>query len=131
MLYLSKISQLDLYLIFALVVLFFLLIFQIIFFTNKIRNLKKNVLKKSRAIIGGQVSEQIAPYLPNFPCKASEVKFLGKPVDFIAFTGLDQDCVDEILLIEVKTGKSNLSYREKQVQKAVEEGRVRYVEYRI
>ena len=39
--------------------------------------------------------------------------------------------IDEILFIEVKTGTSALSGREKQVRKAVEEGRVRYVEYRM
>ncbi len=39
--------------------------------------------------------------------------------------------IDEILFVEVKTGKSLLSEREKEVKKAIEKGNVRYVEYRI
>ena len=57
---------------------------------------------------------------------------MGKPIDFIAFPGAaaGQD-IEEILLIEVKTGDAQLSARERQIKRAVEEQRVRYVEYRI
>ena len=57
---------------------------------------------------------------------------MGKPIDFIAFPGAatGQD-IEEILLIEVKTGDAQLSVRERQIKRAVEEQRVRYVEYRI
>lgn len=116
----------------CLVLLFFILF--IIQSFRLLKNNKKNrsdAIKRSKAVIGGQVVEQLAPYLPNFPCNPGDAKFLGKPIDFIAFSGLsEKDIVDEILLIEVKTGKSELSKREKEVKKAVEQGRVRYVEYR-
>lgn len=96
------------------------------------QKIRKDAIKRSKAVIGGQVAEQIAPYLPDFPCSPSDAKFIGKPVDFIAFSGLSEtDKVDEILLIEVKTGQSSLSSREREIKKAVKEGRVRYVEYRI
>ena len=115
----------------------FVIIFFILFVIQSIRLLKNNkknradAIKRSKAVIGGQVVEQIAPYLPDFPCNPGDAKFLGKPIDFIAFPGLGEtDTVKEILLIEVKTGKSELSKREKEIKKAVEQGRVRYVEYR-
>ena len=70
-------------------------------------------------------------FLPGFPCDAADARFIGKPVDFVAFPGLSEDDkVKEVLLIEVKTGKSNLSGREREIKRAVAEGRVRYVEYR-
>ena len=95
-------------------------------------SVRKDAIKRSRAVIGGQVVEQIAPFLPNFPCSPADAKFIGKPVDFIAFSGLaEKDKVDEVLLIEVKTGQSTLSGREKEIKRAVKEGRVRYVEYRL
>ena len=48
------------------------------------------------------------------------------------FSGLSEtEKIDEIIFVEVKTGKSALSEREKEVKKAVEKGNVRYVEYRI
>lgn len=100
-------------------------------FSNK-KSLRSDAIKRSRAVIGGQVVEQVAPFLPNFPCNPADARFVGKPVDFVAFSGLaENDCVKEILLIEVKTGQSALSGREKEIKKAVEEGRVRYIEYRI
>ena len=118
--------------IFILAVLFFILfIIQTIKLAKNNKNLRSDAIKRSKAVIGGQVVEQVAPYLPNFPCNPGDAKFLGKPVDFVAFSGLSEnDTVDEILFIEVKTGQSELSKREKKIRKAVKEGRVRYVEYR-
>ena len=108
-----------------------LLILQAINNFKKTKKLRNDAIKRSKAVIGGQVVEQVAPFLPGFPCNPADAKFLGKPVDFVSFSGLsDKDTVDEILFIEVKTGKSELSKREKEIRKAVEEGRVRYVEYR-
>lgn len=121
------------FLFFLLSLLFFLLlIIQKISFMKKRGKLRKDAIKRSKAVIGGQVAEQIAPLLPDFPSPLADARFIGKPVDFIAFPGLEEsDKVKEILLIEVKTGNSALSEREKEVRRAVEEGRVKYKEYRI
>lgn len=118
--------------IFVIAVIFFILfVIQTIKLIKNNKKLRSDAIKRSKAVIGGQVVEQIAPYLPNFPCNPADAKFLGKPVDFVAFSGLSEnDTVDEILFIEVKTGQSELSKREKEIKKAVKEGRVRYVEYR-
>ena len=32
--------------------------------------------------MSGQIKEQISPFLPDFPCSAEDVRFIGKPVDF-------------------------------------------------
>ena len=96
------------------------------------RRLRSDAINRSRAVIGGQVVEQVAPFLPGFPCNPADARFVGKPVDFVAFPGLSEsDSVDEVLLIEVKTGNSALNAREKEIRRAVKEGRVRYVEYRF
>lgn len=109
--------------------LFVIQSFRLFFRKSKVRS---DAIKRSRAVIGGQVVEQVAPFLPEFPCSPADARFIGKPVDFIAFPGLNEnDSVKEVLLIEVKTGQSALNNREKEIRKAVEEGRVRYVEYRI
>ncbi len=99
---------------------------------SRIRAEREDAVKKSRAVIGGQVGEQLAPFLPDFPCNAGDVRFVGKPVDFVGFVGASEGkAIKEVLLIEVKTGKATLSEREEQIKKAVEAGRVRYVEYRV
>ena len=72
----------------------------------------------------------MAPFLPGFPCNPGDVRFVGKPVDFVAFSGLtEKGHIDEIVLIEVKTGDSKLNENEKEVKRAVEEGRVRYAQW--
>ena len=115
----------------ALIVLFILFVIQTIRLHKDRSLLRSDAIKRSRSVIGGQVAEQIAPFLPGFPCDAADARFIGKPVDFVAFPGLSEDDkVKEVLLIEVKTGKSNLSGREREIKRAVAEGRVRYVEYR-
>ena len=112
-------------------ILFFLLLILVIHLGRGRSSQRADAIKRSRSVIGGQLAEQIAPFLPGFPCNPGDARFIGKPVDFIAFPGLTEDnTVHEVLLIEVKTGKSALSGREKEVRRAVAEGRVRYIEYR-
>lgn len=131
-------EKIELYLsnpkIVAIIILLLILLFiiQTIRLHSKRANLRSDAIKRSRAVIGGQVVEQVAPFLPNFPCSPSDARFIGKPVDFVAFPGLSEnDTVKEVLLIEVKTGQSALNNREKEIKKAVNEGRVRYIEYRL
>jgi len=117
---------------FACVFFIALLIIQRLRFSAREKEAREDAAKRSRAVRGGQLAEQIAPFLPEFPCNPEDARFIGKPFDFIAFPGLEErDEVDEILLIEVKTGSSALSKREKEVRRAVKEGRVRYIEYRV
>jgi predicted Holliday junction resolvase-like endonuclease len=56
---------------------------------------------------------------------AGSFRFLGTPIDLIAFKGLN-DSMEEIefVFIEVKTGGSFLSARERAVKKAVEQKRM-------
>ena len=115
-----------------IILLIILLIVQRIRFGLRIKKERQDAINRSRAVIAGQMTEQVAPFLKGFPCNPSDARFIGKPVDFVAFPGLDQKgTAEEVLLIEVKTGASQLSQREKAIKEAVKTGKVRYVEYRI
>jgi predicted Holliday junction resolvase-like endonuclease len=96
---------------------------------------REDAIKRSRAVLGGQVAEQLAPYLPDFPCDPGDAHFVGKPIDFVCFCGASGAAsggiVDEIVFIEVKSGGSGLSKTEKSVRDAIIAGKVRWVEYRI
>jgi len=98
---------------------------------GQIPSIKKDSIERSRASLGGQFSEQLAPYLPNFKYKPTECKFLGKPVDLIVFEGLDEKEVTEIVFVEVKSGGSELNGVQRKIRDAVKAGRVRWDEYRI
>ena len=60
-----------------------------------------------------------------------ELNFLGNPIDFVGFKGLDGDGEVEIKFIEVKTGKSKLNKNQRKVKAAVMAKKVQWVEVRI
>jgi predicted Holliday junction resolvase-like endonuclease len=92
---------------------------------------RKKAVKKSRSVLKGQFSEQMSPFNKDFPAKSSECRFLGAPIDFVSFRGLDEKNVEEVVFIEVKTGKSNLNQTEKSIKQAILNKKVRFEEYRI
>jgi len=98
---------------------------------EKIPDIREEAVKQSRAVLSGQFSEQIAPYLPDFPYKPTEARFLGKPIDFIVFKGMDAKDIHEIVFVEVKSGKSVLNEVQKSLKKSIENRKVAWHEYRI
>ena len=99
---------------------------------NRLEPLIKDRIKRSRAVLGGQFSEQLAPFLPDFPFNPNECRFIGKPVDFIVFKGMDAGKMDELVLVEVKSGKNRaLSNIERKLRDAVAEGRVSWLQYNV
>jgi predicted Holliday junction resolvase-like endonuclease len=93
--------------------------------------LRKKAVEKSRAILTGKFSEQISPYFPDFPYEASEARFIGSPVDFIIFKGMNEKEIKEVIFVEVKTGKSKLSKQEKYLKEAILNKKVKWFEYLI
>ena len=129
----SKETLILFILVIAITAFTFFLLGKLVCNINNQKHLKEtrnDAIKRSRAVLGGQLAEQIAPFLPGFPCNAADVRFIGKPFDFIAFPGMAEGKpLEEILLIEVKTGSSKLSEREKEIRELCKKGKVRYLEY--
>ncbi len=98
---------------------------------KKLPKYREDAVKRSRAVLSGQFSEQLAPFLPDFPWNPTESRFLGKPIDFLVFKGLDKKEVEEVVFVEVKSGRSRLNAAERSLKDAIEEKRVRWEEYRI
>ena len=98
---------------------------------EKIPDIREDAIKKSRAVLTGQFSEQIAPYLPQFPFKPTEARFIGKPVDFVVFKGMDEKNINEVVFVEVKSGQSQLSKIEKTLKSAIENKNISWHEYRV
>ncbi len=92
---------------------------------------RDDAVRRSRAVLTGQIGEQLAPYFPAFPCDPADARFIGKPVDFVAFPGASAGAVREVVFIEVKSGDARLSATERALKDAVEAGRVSWVEYRL
>lgn len=98
---------------------------------EQVPQIRGDAIKKSRSVLTGQFSEQLAPYLPGFKYKPTEARFIGKPIDFIIFSGLDEKDPQEIIFIEVKSGHAKTSPVENKLKKIIEEKKVRWEEYRV
>ncbi len=83
-------------------------------------SLRARVADSQRAGIKGKVAETFAPFLEGFPFKPSECKFLGDPIDYVAFEGLDDRDIKGVHFLEVKEGKSKLSKHQKQVKDLID-----------
>jgi predicted Holliday junction resolvase-like endonuclease len=83
--------------------------------------------KKSSETRLGQISEHLVPFLEGCPYDPKNLHFLGNPIDFVSF---DFDA-GEITFIEVKSGNSKPTKRQKIVKNIVKQGRVNYAEIRI
>jgi len=98
---------------------------------EKLPKLKQESVKKSREVLTGHFSEQLAPYMPNYQFSPTETKFLGKPIDLIVFKGLDKKEPEEVIFVEVKSGNSKLSTVERKLRDVIKNKKVRWVEYRV
>ena len=98
---------------------------------DKFLEAKKAAVRRSRSVLGGMFAEQLAPYLPNFPFSPTEAKFIGAPIDFLVFKGMDAQHIEEVIFVEVKSGSARLNHNEHSLKDAIENKRVRWHEYRV
>jgi predicted Holliday junction resolvase-like endonuclease len=100
-------------------------------FREREREVRRDSVGRSRATLSGQVLEKLAPHFPEFPYDPTDLRFIGTPVDYIVFDGLGAGDVQGIVFLEVKSGGSTLTTRERRVRDAVEAGAVRWDVYRV
>lgn len=73
----------------------------------------------------GKTFEQFAPFTKNFTQEEKNgFTFLGMPIDGVIFGE------DKIKFVEIKTGESQLSGKQKRIKKMVENGQVEFMEVR-
>jgi len=88
---------------------------------------RKSAITQSRAVLGGKFTEQMAPYLPEFKYDPTEARFIGSPVDLIVFPGLARGDPEEIVIMEIKSGKSGqLTPQQNKIRQLIEDGMVRW-----
>lgn len=89
---------------------------------------REEAVRQSQSAISGKVMEQVAPYLPDFPFDPRDMRFIGSPIDYIVFDGLSSGNLQRIVLVEVKSGKSKLTQRQRQVRDVLQDGAVSWHE---
>lgn len=98
---------------------------------QQILDARKDATNRSRAVMQGQISEQLAPFMPGFPYDAADARFIGKPVDLIVFKGLKDKEIKEVIFVEVKTANSKLSKNEKDLKEVIQNKKVRWFELKL
>jgi len=104
-------------------------IFALLYFSAKLeqwkieveKEIRKDALTRSRAVIKGRLAEQFAPFFAGFGYDPHDARFIGDPVDYIVFDGYTkvkegkEDVPIKIVLVEVKTGKAGLTYEQRRI----------------
>jgi predicted Holliday junction resolvase-like endonuclease len=92
-----------------------------------IEETKKIGMKKvtSLAVNHGFVAEQWFPISLFNTFKNYEMHYMGKPIDYVAFGD------NEIVFIELKTGESQLSTKQRDIKQTIENGNVKFVTIRM
>ncbi|MBT3262025.1 hypothetical protein HN992_03060 [Candidatus Woesearchaeota archaeon] len=120
-------------LIFLGIILLLLLIFiqsTIIWMKNKELKVLEEVHKellfshRSKVVKHGKSFEQLFPYMSSYPYDPQNFRFLGSPIDGISFEK------DELVFIEFKTGKSQLSEKQKKIRDLINSKKVKWKEIR-
>ena len=81
-------------------------------FNRKKKELRESILKRSRAVLKGKISEQMAPFFEAFTFEAADARFIGSPIDYIVFPGYSERDPTEVVLIDIKTGYGGRSKEE-------------------
>lgn len=97
---------------------------------KKEADIRKDAARRSQAVVRGRIVEQIAPFIEGFEYNPQDCRFLGSPIDFVVFDGLSARDVKAVIFVEVKSGNSRLSVKERQVRDVISEGKVRFETFR-
>jgi len=88
-------------------------------------------LRRQRATITGQTVERVAPLLTQWPFNPRDAVHVNFGIDYLVFEGYSEEDVTQITFVEVKTGHSDLSKRQRQIRNAIRQGRVKYYVFSV
>ena len=88
--------------------------------TIELRSRTKSIYTKH-----GLMAEQFLPFSRQFPGDPRNFRFLGSPIDGVSFED------DKILIVEFKTGRSQLSPKQRRIKELIGSGKVYFKEIRV
>lgn len=92
---------------------------------------RKDSKFRSSAVNWGKSIEHFVPFMTKFPLPPEDVVFLGMPIDYVGFTDTESAKKCKVHFVEVKSGVSFLSTKQKNIRRAIEEGRVVFHEIAV
>lgn len=106
------------------------------YYKEKLEKVSKEAIAKSKAVIRGQVAEEIVPMFKNFPYTLSDLKFFGQPLDYIVFENMSavRDGKEEeitIIFADVKSNTARNSKVQNAIKKAIVNKNIRFENWNI
>jgi predicted Holliday junction resolvase-like endonuclease len=98
---------------------------------EEIKKARKDSKFRSSAVNWGKSIEHFVPFMTKFPVPPEDVVFLGMPIDYVGFTDTESSKKCKVHFIEVKSGVSFMSTKQKNIKKAIEEGRIEFHEIAV
>ena len=98
---------------------------------REITKARKEGKQRSAAVQWGKTIEHFVPFMEEFPIPAEDVVFLGMPIDYVGFTNTGSKTKCEVHFVEVKSGSSFLMGKQKNIKKAIQDGRVYWHEMTV
>ena len=98
---------------------------------EEIKKARRDSKFRSSAVNWGKSIEHFVPFMTKFPLPPEDVVFLGMPIDYVGFTDTESAKKCKVHFVEVKSGVSFLSTKQKNIKKAIEEGRVVFHEIAV
>lgn len=98
---------------------------------REVTKARKEGKQRSAAVQWGKSIEHFVPFMKDFPVPVEDVTFLGMPIDYVGFVNTGSKTKCEVHFIEVKSGSSFLMGKQKNIKKAIQEGRVYWHEMSV
>lgn len=98
---------------------------------EEIKKARKDSKFRSSAVNWGKSIEHFVPFMSKFPLPPEDVVFIGMPIDYVGFTDTESAKKCTVHFLEVKSGVSMLSGKQRNIKKAIEEGRVVFHEIAV
>ena len=100
-------------------------------FENERAEIRRDAKKRSGAVQWGKTIEHFVPFMSDFPVAPEDCSFLGMPIDYVAFSNTGSKTKCSVHFVEVKSGSAFLMGKQKNIKKAIEEGRVHWHEISV
>lgn len=98
---------------------------------QEVAKARKDSKFRSSAANWGKTIEHFVPFMTKFPIPPEDVVFLGMPIDYVGFTDTGSKTKCTVHFLEVKSGSAFLSDKQKNIKKAIEEGRIQFHEITV
>jgi len=102
------------------------------------KSIREDAIKRSTSVRVGKEMERLVPFFSEFKYNPRDIRWLGDPIDFVIFNGYskakdsgDLSKLNEIVICEIKTGKSRANKYEKRIKELIKDKRVKWDDFRV